>query len=82
MLKLGLRVEGEGSASLTCLTTTRQREVDGKLVASPQTTPDYYCFDPGTMALMTTYANKCLSQYSEFAKMQNHYIARQISVQM
>jgi len=81
-LKLGLRVEGEGSASLTCLTTTRQREVDGKLVASPQTTPDYYCFDPGTMALMTTYANKCLSQYSEFAKMQNHYIARQISVQM
>jgi len=80
-LKLGLGVVGEGSASLTCLTTTRQLEVDGKLQASPHATPDDYCFDPKTMALLTTYSNNSLSRYSQFVKMQDHYIARHISVQ-
>jgi TonB family protein len=80
-LKLGLGVVGEGSSSLTCLTATRQQEVDGKLQASSHATPDVYCFDPKTMALLTTYSNNCLSRYSQFAKMQDHYIARHISVQ-
>jgi TonB family protein len=81
-LKLGLGVVGEGSSSLTCLTATRQQEVDGKLQTSSHATPDDYCFDPKTMALLTTYSNNCLSRYSQFVKMQNHYIARHISVQL
>lgn len=81
-LTLGLKTVGEGSGRLTCLTTLRQQEADGKQQMPAQRTPDLFCFDPGTMALMVSYSNQILIQCTEFVKMQDLYIPRKIAVRI
>jgi TonB family protein len=79
-MKLDIKVLGQGPASLTCVTSLLQWQLNGKSQAPPAATPQYHCFDPGTMALLETYTDSILAQYSQIAKLQDHYFARQVSV--
>lgn len=79
---LGLKTIGEGRGSSTCLTTLWQPKDDGKQKIPMQGIPDLFCFDPGSMALMASYSDHTLIQYSQFVQLQDHYFPRKISVQI
>ncbi len=81
-LKLGLKTAAPGSGNLSCLTVTSKTEDNGKPRVVPLSTPPNYCFDPETMALMGSYSNQSLSKYSQFVVMQDHYLARRVTVQV
>lgn len=77
---LDLKMMGEGKARLACVTASFQWEQNGVLKAPPSAVPQYYCFDPPTMALLMTYRNTITTEYSHIVKTQGRYLARQIAV--
>ena len=70
--KLGLKMIGKETA---CVTSTFQPE-------GPLSLPQYYCFDSATLALINTFSNSVESQYSQFAKIGDHYFPRHITVRV
>jgi len=70
-IKLSIKRTGKGSTSLTCV-----RALDPKR----QATPDSFCFDPGTMAMLSAFTHPYLTQYGQFVMTQGHYFARRIAV--
>ncbi|MGP8174447.1 MAG: energy transducer TonB [Terracidiphilus sp.] len=77
---LALKMVPAGSRQLACVSATRQWEQDGKLQAPRSAMPDYYCFDPSTLALQMTYSNSVTKEFSQIVKMQGRYIPRQIVI--
>jgi len=82
--KLDVKMVGKGSAPLTCVSLTHQwPEADSKTQAPPTpATPDSYCFDTGTLALLTKFSRPFVTQYSQFVQLQGHYFAKHISVEI
>ena len=79
-LKLELRMIQLGQATLACVTSALQFEVNGKLQAQSEDTPEVYCFDPTTLALRLTNSSSVNAEYDQVIKTYGHYLARQVDV--
>jgi TonB family protein len=81
--KLDVKTVGSGQDSVVCVTASLQWEKDGKLIPPPPSArPQYFCFDTPTMALLMSYSNSLITEYSQIAKIGNQYFARHVEVQI
>lgn len=80
-LKLELK-PGKGPTSPDCLNAIPLDSSTGTPHVVTQASQVQYCFDPETKALMTVSSEYGRSKYGKFVVMQDHYIARQIAVQI
>lgn len=79
-MKLDLRMIPAGTEKLSCVGTTLQWIVDGKLLAPGSAVPSYYCFGPSVPVLRTVVSNQMTTGYDQIVKTQGHFLARQIVV--
>jgi TonB family protein len=70
------------SPNLTCVSNEVQGESHRQTFAHLSPGPDYYCFEPSTTALRLDYSNLVQREFSQIARMQGHYLARQIVLVM
>ena len=77
-MKLDLKMPPAAKPELTCVSTTVQSLVDGKLQESPNAT--YYCLDPATLELRAVYDNQFKKEFSQLENMQGRYLPRQVVV--
>ena len=79
-MKLDLKMVGEGQSTLACviyvLKWGRKRDHTAPLSEQPQ----YYCFEPATMALRVKYWTSITTEYNQIVKTQGRFLSRQVDV--
>ena len=82
-MELGLKAVPAGQVKMPCVTGSLRMFVDGKLEKHASNPPEYFCFDPATLAVrMTSTKDSITTGYNQIVKTQGRYLARQVDVSM
>lgn len=79
-VKLDLKVLPAKPEKITCVTASRELVVNGQLKPPVSITPDYYCFDQSTPALVLTYVHSITTEFNQLVSAQDRYLPKRVVV--
>jgi TonB family protein len=77
-MELGLKQVPAGAVKMKCVVGSLRLFMNGRLESHASGAPEYFCFDPVSLAVRMTSINSIVTGYNNVVKTQGLYIAKQV----